>query len=644
MLPAALLPFSFALLTASAPAPLAAPNAAAGGQASKETDAFVERLGRIGRAYGARFSPDGKQLALISDLSGIPQVWIVPVAGGWPRAVTVGNDPVGGVTWSPTSDWLALTVLPGGGLNAQVYVVRPDGSGLRRLTDGGKENNGLGDWTDDGRFLTVTSNRRRPETMDAYLLDPVSGRLEMVAELNGVGGIQGVSRDGRRAVIGRLRSRGDNNLYLIDLQTRKEVLLTPHEPPGLFFGDISPDGATVYLTSNKDRDLSAFARIRIGADGTPGPIEVVAERADAELDGFALSHSGDEAALAWNVGGRNELSFVDLRTGQSRPGPALPAELMGGVEYSADDRVLAVTVSGAASPVDVWLLDRAAGSFRQITTSSHAGIDLSKLVKPELVRYRAHDGLELSGWLYRPPGVSGAAPYVLSFHGGPEGQERPSFRAEYQALAAQGIGVFAPNVRGSSGFGKKFVNLDNGELRFAGVKDIQSSAEYLVKQGIADPARLGITGGSYGGYMTMAGVTEFPDLFKAGVNLFGIVNFATFFAQSEPWMGAISTIEYGDPRTQADLLARLSPIHKLDRIKAALMVQHGANDTNVPVVEAEQIVTSMKTRGVPVEYLLFPDEGHGWRKVPNRVRSMTRMVEFFRQHLLGPGAGPTSAP
>jgi dipeptidyl aminopeptidase/acylaminoacyl peptidase len=611
--------------------------------AEGDVDVMVERLARVGRAYAPTFSPDGRYVALIADLSGMPQVWIVPAAGGWPRAVTVGNDPVGGVAWSPTSDWLAVTVLPGGGLNAQVYVVRPDGSGLRRLTDGGKENNGFGDWTPDGRFLTVTSNRRRAATMDAYLLDPVSGALDMVAELEGVGGIQSVSRDGRRAIVGRLRNRGDNNLYLLDLKTRKETLLTPHDPPGQFFGQISPDGTTVYLSSNKDRDLAAFARVRLGPDGAPGPIEVIAERPDAELDGFRLSHSGDEATLAWNVAGRNEISFVDLRSGQARPGPALPAELLAGATYSRDDRLLAVTTFGSAAPLDVWLLDRATGTFRQLTTSSHAGVDPARLVKPELVRFRAHDGLELSGWLYRPPGVSGPAPYVLSFHGGPEGQERPSFRNDYQALLAQGIGVFAPNVRGSSGFGKKFVNLDNGELRFAGVRDIKSSADFLLAQGIADPARLGITGGSYGGYMTMAGVTEYPELFAAGVNLFGIVNFATFFAQSEPWMAAISTVEYGDPATQADLLARLSPIHKLDRIKAALMVQHGANDTNVPVVEAEQIVQSLKARGVPVEYVLFPDEGHGWRKVPNRVRSITEMVEFFRKHLGGADAPATAA-
>ena len=360
----------------------------------------------------------------------------------------------------------------------------------------------------------------------------------------------------------------------------------------------------------------------------------MAERPDAELESFLLDHAGKEAALLWNVRGRAELFFVDLASGRSAPGPALPAELATLWSYSADDSVLVLSTTGSASPVDVWLMDLRSRRLRRLTESPHPGVDLTRLVRPELVEYPAHDGLGLSGWLYRPPGVRAPAPYVLSFHGGPEGQERPSFRGEYQALLSQGIGVFAPNVRGSSGFGKKFVNLDNGELRFAGVRDIEASARYLVQQGIADPRRLGIMGGSYGGYMTMAGITEFPDLFAAAVDLFGIVNFATFFAHSEPWMAAISTVEYGDPATQADLLQRLSPIHKLDRVRAALMVQHGANDTNVPVVEAQQIVDTLKAKGTPVEYILFPDEGHGWRKVPNRIRSVTAMVDFFREHLL----------
>jgi dipeptidyl aminopeptidase/acylaminoacyl peptidase len=260
-------------------------------------------------------------------------------------------------------------------------------------------------------------------------------------------------------------------------------------------------------------------------------------------------------------------------------------------------------------------------------------VDLDALVRPELVRFPAQDGLELSGWLYSPPGVAGPAPYVLSFHGGPEGQERPSFRSDYQALLGRGIGVFAPNVRGSAGFGKRFVNLDNGALRVGAVKDIQAAADFLVGKGIAARGRLGIMGGSYGGYMTMAGLTEYPDLFAAGADLFGIVNFETFFAHTEGWMAAISTVEYGDPATQRAMLQELSPLHKVDRVKAATLVLHGANDTNVPVVEAEQVVASLKSRGVPVEYVLFPDEGHGWRKTPNRIRSTVALVRWFDEHL-----------
>jgi dipeptidyl aminopeptidase/acylaminoacyl peptidase len=290
-------------------------------------------------------------------------------------------------------------------------------------------------------------------------------------------------------------------------------------------------------------------------------------------------------------------------------------------------------MSGADRPQDVWLLAMGNGTLTQLTRSPHPGVDVTTLVRPELVTYAAHDGVKLSGWLYRPR--TGGAPYatVFSFHGGPEGQDRPGLNSTYQALLASGFAVFAPNVRGSTGFGKKFVNLDNGILRVNGVRDIKSSVDALVQRGIADPKRLAIMGGSYGGYMVMAGVTEYPDLFAAGADLYGVVNFETFFQHTEPWMAAISTKEYGDPATEAAMLRNLSPIHSVDRVKTPLIVLHGANDTNVPVVEAEQVVDSLKKRGIPVEYVLFPDEGHGWRKTANRLRSTVAIVRFFREHL-----------
>lgn len=605
-----------------------------------EVAATVERFARVGSASAPDFSPDGKWVSFISNLSGVPQVWIVSSQGGFPRMMTNSNDPVQQAVWSPTSDWIAVTVAPGGGLNTQVYLVKPDGTSMHRLTDGGKDNNAVDAWSDDGSQLYIDSSRLDPASRDVFAVDVKTGALRLVVKNPGVGGVSNLNRAGTRALLSRLRSRGSNDLYLLDTKTGKDQILTEHTGPGDFFGAISPDGKTVYFGTNKDRDLVAFARMSLNDDGSAGPAQILAERKDGELEDVTMDREGTTIVLSWNVGGRTEMSLYDLKNGKQTP-LRLPGEIVFGPQFSRDGRQLVIAASGAAQPTDVWIADVSKPDFRQLTFSPHAGIDLNSLIRPELVKFSADDGLELSGWLYRPKEPSGA--YVLSFHGGPEGQERPAFRSDYQALLSQGIGVFAPNVRGSSGFGKRFVNLDNGELRINSVRDIKACADYLINKRIADIHRLGITGGSYGGYMTMAGITEYPDLFAAGVDLFGIVNFVTFFQHTEPWMAAISTVEYGDPVTQKEMLDKLSPIYKLDRIKAATMVQHGANDTNVPVIEAEQIVNTLKSRGVPVEYILFPDEGHGFRKIPNRIRSTTEMVRFFREHLLGTRSPTTAA-
>ena len=618
-------------------AAVAAALAAGAAQAQPAAADRVAAIASIRSATGPSFSPDGAKVAYISNVSGSPQLWVVPAAGGAPVQLTKLPDPVQSVAWSPAGDWLAYEVAPGGGLNVQVYVARPDGSGAKLVTAGGEVNNRLYGWSRDGRWLALGTNREHPAEMDAFLLDPDTGETKAVGSGKGLDTFDDLSRDGRFAILTRLASRGDNNLVLVDLASGAETLLTPHTPPALFgAGEFSPEGRRILVRSNVATDMLAYGAIDLDAAGRPGPFKVLAARPDADTDAVVLSDDGRRAVVVWNVAGRSELSLLDTATGKLTAGPKLAGDIVAGGTLSNDGRKLAVTLVSATAPTDVWVLDLASGKGVQVTKSPHDGVDLAQLVRPTLVTYKAHDGLPLSGWLYRPPGAKGPGPLVFIYHGGPEGQSRPSLSTDVQALVARGISVFQPNVRGSTGFGRRFVNLDNGPLRVDGVKDIKATTDALVAQGVADPKRLGIMGGSYGGYMVMAGVTEYPDMFAAGANLFGVVNFETFFKHTQPWMAAISTVEYGDPATQAEMLKALSPIHKLDRIKTPLIVLHGANDTNVPVIEAEQIVQQLRARNVPVEYVLFPDEGHGWRRLPNRIKSTVTLADFFERRLKAP--------
>ena len=600
---------------------------------SGDIAARVSALGRLNSATSPSLSPDGRSLAYLSNASGSPQIWFRSLGdAASARALTNLPDPVGTVAWSPRGDWIAYTVLPGGGLNTQIWVVKPDGSGAKRLTAGGKDNNALFGWTRDGARLMVNTNKDNPAAQDAALIDVATGAWTMVTNNKGNNYLGDVRGD--RAILTRVAGRGDSNVLAIDLKTGAERLLTAHDGKAQNSAlEISGDGRTILLGSNVARDRAGLASVALGADGKPGRVRYHATRNDAELDGAVISRDGRAGALMWNVNGRSELAWLDPASGVARSGPRLPIDIASLGEFSADNRILTLAGSSANRTADIYTVEVATGAVTRITESRHDGVDLDALVRPELIEYRSPDGVKLSGWLYRPKGATGALPMVFNYHGGPEGQARPTLSPDAQALVANGIAVFAPNVRGSSGFGKAFMAMDDGAKRVASVRDIKATTDALVKRGLADPKRLGIMGGSYGGYMVMAGVTQYPDMFAAGANLFGIVNFESFFRETEPWMAAISTTEYGNPATEAAMLKALSPIHKLDRIKTPLFVLHGANDTNVPVVEAEQIVTSLKARGVPVQYTLFPDEGHGWRKIVNRVRSTTEIAQFFTRHL-----------
>ncbi len=592
----------------------------------------ARELAQVGSCWSPSFSPDGEELAFVSDLTGSPQVWRISWAGGFPQAVTALEDQVGRVSWSPKGDWLAMEAAPGGGMNSQIYLARPNGLGLRRISPGSASNNWLNRWAPAGDALFFSSNMRDAAAMDCFSYDLGSGETALVSRNAGTGMVEDVSSDGRQILVRRVAHRGDSNIYCVDLAKRAERLLTAHVPPADFSkARFSRDAGHVYLISNDQSDMASFCRLPLAGEGKA---EILKARADAELAEFALSGDHTMAALVWNRAGRHELELLGLDP-EAAPIPVdLPGEIVDSLAFSPDGSALAMRITGARLPSDIWLLDLDRLDPRQMTRSPHVGIDLAGLAGAKLESYRGHDGLPLSGWLYTPADGEPPYPLVLSFHGGPEAQEQPRFRPDYQSLLWRGIAVFAPNVRGSSGFGKRFVNLDNGALRFNAIRDIASTVEHLLDSGLAARGRIGIMGGSYGGYMTMAGLTAYPDLFAAGVNLYGVVNFKTFFAHTEPWMANISKIEYGDPDTQGDMLDALSPINQMERVVAPVCVLHGANDTNVPVHEAEQVVEALRRRGIPVEYTLFPDEGHGFRKEENRIAAAVTIAEFFARHLL----------
>jgi acetyl esterase/lipase len=535
-----------------------------------------------------------------------------------PRAwvVDTGPEPVGNVLWSPDGEWLAVMVSPGGGEHTQVWAVRPDGTD-RRLLAGPTDVPARGSavfvrWTGQGSTLLVAELAPSGST-EAVLIDAGLGHRDTIA----VGPLMwpsAVSRDHTRVLL-RHGPRGKREMSVADLPFGEE---RPLLPPTTDLGALSPDGEVAYIRSNAGRDRSALIAMPVG--GAP---QVVAERPDAELDRFAVSLDGTVALLVWNVAGRSELEVADLVEGVLRPLPPPPADVISSVRLSLDGTTAVMAGEAPDTPSYVMLCDLATGDYRRV-----AGDDpLPDRIDAELIRFPARDGLELTGWLYRA-GPS-RTPCVIYLHGGPESQERPTYNPLFQRLLAAGISVLAPNVRGSSGFGRAFLDADNHALRFHAIDDVADCVEEVVRLGVADPGKVACMGRSYGGYLTLAALVTYPELFRAGVDVCGMADFATFYALTEPWIAAAAVSEYGDPVADRDLLRALSPIHSFDRLTAPLLVVHGAQDTNVPVHEAEQVVSAATARGIPCRYLLFDDEGHETVRTANKIIFVETVVDWL---------------
>ncbi|GAA3387440.1 S9 family peptidase [Cryptosporangium minutisporangium] len=582
-------------------------------------------------SWGATLAPAGDTIAYVSDRGGEPRLWISPVDGGHPVLLDTGPEPVEEVRWSPAGEWLAVLLAPGGSDRTEIWVIRSDGSDLHQVGGFGGTNGFFGHWSQDGTWLAVAEADSAGRSV-AHVIDPSTGWRVTVGEAELRAAID-VSRDGKTALV-RCGPRSARWLEVVDVEpggAYSAHRLFPADGEGSTdLGQLAADGASVYVRTDVGRRLPALVAVPVGTDGHP---RVLAARDDAELEYFTLSEDGGTAALLWNVlGGRSAVSVLDLRTGEERELTDLPGDVVGDLDLSRDGATLALTAEGPSLPPTIWVVEVASGAAKPVTYPPP--LPAASIV-PELHRFTAHDGLELTGWLYPGAGTSGAGPLVLHFHGGPEAQERPYWNPLFREIVSRGISVFAPNVRGSSGFGRAFVNADNGTKRYDGIEDVRSAARYVIDAGLADPARLGVFGRSYGGYLTLVALTQFPELFAVGVDTCGMADLQTFYERTEPWVAAAAISKYGHPDEDRELLHDLSPIHRIDRVTAPLLVAHGANDTNVPLYEAEQVVAALEARNHPVQYLRFDDEGHVILNKASKVVYVRAVGVFLEQHLIG---------
>lgn len=582
-----------------------------------------------GQDFAPAPSPDGRRVAYVSDRAGTPAVWVRDVDAAEAVALPRGDEPVLSVSWSPDGQWLACVVAPGGAPRTELWVLRPDGTRRRQVAGFGRRSAALAGWLPGGALMAVTETAERGA---AVLVDAGSGHRRVLAE-DDLLTLLDVTPDGGAALL-RRGPRNARWLELLDVATGDRVRLLPDTGRGStdqgWFGS---DGTSVLARTDAFSELAALVRVDLTRQALP-PTRLAA-RPDAELEHVALSADRRRAALLWNTyGGRSELSLLDLASGVQRA-VAAPGEVLDDVVFAADGDRLCLTAQGPVQPREVWLVDPAAGAPRPLRPDTGAARTGGSGVAPQLVDLRARDGLPLSGWLYRPPGP-GPWPTAISLHGGPEAQERPGYNPLFQALVAQGVAVFAPNVRGSSGFGRSFVAADNLAGRYGAIADVAACAEHLLDSGVARPGQLGCLGRSYGGYLVLAVLVNFPGLFAAGVAECGISDFHTFYAGTEPWIAAAAVSKYGDPVRDADLLRDLSPMTHIDRLDVPVLLIHGANDTNVPAGESAQVARALAARDVPHGHLVLTGEGHDFLARDNAETARTATTAWLTRHLAAP--------
>jgi len=583
--------------------------------------------------------PTRREMLIMTRFGDSPQVHEVRFPLGARRQLTFFADRVSGASWPRRStDYFVFTKDQGGDEFGQIYRLDVATGAVTRLSPGGRSQNGLGPWSHQGDRMAFGSTRRNGADRDIYVMDPNdASSTRMVLEVSGGGWSPADwSPDDSKLVVSESLSVNESYLWLVYVAGGTKTLLTPKGQEQVAYSGASftADGKGLYVTTDREAECMRLAHL----DLATGAHTYLTSHIPWDVEDFALSPDGRTLAFVTNEEGSSVLHLLDTQTGTEKPAPQLPTGLVSGLQWHGNGRDLGFELSSAHAPVDVYSIEVATGALERWTESETGGLDAATFSEAELVHWKSFDGKTISGFLYKPaPRFTGPRPVIVNIHGGPEGQSRPGFQSRWNyVLEELGVAVLYPNVRGSTGFGKSFVKLDNGFLREDSVKDIGALLDWIPTRADLDAARVMITGGSYGGFMTLAVATHYDAKIRCSLDIVGISNFVTFLQNTEAYRRDLRRVEYGDERDPAmrEHLLRISPANHAREITKPLFVVQGKNDPRVPWTESEQMVATVRKNGGPVWYLLANDEGHGFAKKKNQDFQFYATVAFLREYLL----------
>lgn len=592
----------------------------------------IEDFLEIRTASPSGFSADASKVLISSNLPGTSQLYRMPRTGGALEQVTDFEEPVGG-TYLPSSDRILLQMDEGGNERLQIYLVVDDGDGLEKVVYEPEHIHRVGGVTRDGKAIAYASNRRNGVDFDIYVRSLVTGEEKRVFEMGGFCSATGFSPDGRLVGVHRLTERsGDNDVYLADVETGEIIHVSEHEEEASFGPPRwLPDSSAFFFSTDDEREFSAVFRY----DMAHRQRKVVLED-EWDLSCF-IDWPGRRLLVVTNEDGATRLEIFDPQSLKSLGEVPLPGRgVLASAQFSRDGRWLTYGYVSSTEPGDAWLYDTETGETTRLTTSPNP-VSTEEFVEPELQRFTSSDGESIPVFLYMPADAEGPPPVAVSIHGGPESQYRPTFNPVIQYLLHRGYAVAAPNVRGSTGYGKRYHHLDDIEKRLDSVRDLAEMADWLEGTGRVDASRIVLMGGSYGGYMVLAGLSFYPDRWAAGVDIVGISSLVTFLENTSAWRRRFREREYGFLDKDREFLESASPLAHVEKIKAPLFIIHGTNDPRVPVTEAEQIYAELSGRGIPCELLVFADEGHGLSKLHNRLDAYPKAVDFLDRVLAEAG-------